>query len=242
MKKTIVHLLFCFLAITLIPPSGYSQDVDKIRQKMIEAQGGVKLLESIKDSTLIGTMEMIQMGLNGSVTMYQKEPNKMRMDAEIMGMTVTQAYDGEIAWMINPQTGAAEQLPPDVTSEIKRQAMGNDTLLHPEKYGITYAYAGKEKIGEKEYHVLEQNFSDGFKASLYIDPDTYLTYKTKAKTINQMGLEVEAESVFSGYKEINGTIVPHQITIYQDGEEFMIMKVTEVKYNSGLENSFFKMT
>lgn len=242
MKKTIVHLLICFLAITLIPLSTYSQDANKIRQKMIEAQGGAKLLESLKDSTMVGTIEMIQMGLSGSITMYQKEPDKMRMDAEIMGMTITQAYDGEIAWMINPQTGTAEQLPPEVGVEIKRQSMGNDILLNPEKHGITYSYVGKEKIGDKEYIVLEQIFSDGFKSSLYIDQDTYLTYKTKAKTVNQMGVEVESESVFSDYRKVNGTMVPYQITIYQDGEEYMTIKIAEIKFNSGLDDSFFKMS
>jgi len=151
-----------------------AQNTADILKKMIDAQGGEKLLSSIKDSTMSGTMEMIQMGLTGSLTMYQKEPNLMRMDAEVMGMTITQAFDGEKAWMINPQTGAAEELPPEAADDIRRQALGNDALLHPEKYGISYNYKGKEQINGKDYFVLEQAFSDGFKATLYIDPDTYL--------------------------------------------------------------------
>ncbi|MCD6194044.1 MAG: outer membrane lipoprotein-sorting protein, partial [Candidatus Aminicenantes bacterium] len=153
----------------------------------------------------------------------------------------TQAYDGETAWMINPQTGAAEELPPETSDDMRRQALGNDALLHPEKYGITYTYKGKEKINGKDYFVLEQVFSDGFKATLYVNPDTYLVYKTKARTTNQMGVEVEAETMFSEYKKIEGVMVPQKLTIYQDGEEFMTMTITEVKFNTGLEDSFFKM-
>lgn len=181
------------------------------------------------------------MGLTGSLTMYQKEPNLMRMDAEVMGMTITQAFDGEKAWMINPQTGAAEELPPEAADDIRRQALGNDALLHPEKYGISYNYKGKEQINGKDYFVLEQAFSDGFKATLYIDPDTYLVYKTKARTTNQMGIEVEAETIMSEYKKIEGMPVPQKLTILQDGEEFMTMTITEVKFNTGLEDSFFKI-
>jgi len=201
--------LTLFFAIMLSPL--LAQDAAKILKKMIKAQGGEKVLSSIKDSMMTGTMEMIQMGLTGSITMYQKEPNMMRMDAEVMGMTITQAYDGETAWMINPQTGAAEELPPETSDDMRRQALGNDALLHPEKYG------------------------------LYVDPDTYLVYKTKARTTNQMGVEVEAETIFSEYKKIDGVMVPQKLTIYQDGEEFMTMTITEVKFNTGLEDSFFKM-
>lgn len=241
MKKGYRRLiaLTLFFAIMLSPL--LAQDAAKILKKMIKAQGGEKVLSSIKDSMMTGTMEMIQMGLTGSITMYQKEPNMMRMDAEVMGMTITQAYDGETAWMINPQTGAAEELPPETSDDMRRQALGNDALLHPEKYGITYTYKGKEKINGKDYFVLEQVFSDGFKATLYVDPDTYLVYKTKARTTNQMGVEVEAETIFSEYKKIDGVMVPQKLTIYQDGEEFMTMTITEVKFNTGLEDSFFKM-
>ncbi len=241
MKKFLSFCLLSSLVFYLSVSAGFSQDATKILKKMIDAQGGKKTLESIKDSTLSGTMEMIQAGITGSITLYQKEPNKMRMDGEVMGMVITQAYDGETAWMINPQTGTADKLPEQAAEEVKRQALGNDALLNPEKYGITYTYIGKENIDGKDYFVLEQTFSDGFKASLYIDSQTYLTYKTKATTVNQMGVEVLAETILSDYKEVEGMMVPHTLTIFQDGQEFMIMTITEAKFNTGLEDSLFTM-
>jgi len=241
MKKFLSFCLLSSLVFYLSVSAGFSQDTGKILKKMIDAQGGKKTLESIKDSTLSGTMEMIQAGITGSITLYQKEPNKMRMDGEVMGMVITQAYDGETAWMINPQTGTAEKLPEQAAEEVKRQALGNDALLNPEKYGITYTYIGKENIDGKDYFVLEQTFSDGFKASLYIDSQTYLTYKTKATTVNQMGVEVLAETILSDYKKVEGMMVPHTLTIFQDGQEFMTMTITEAKFNTGLEDSLFTM-
>lgn len=241
MKKFLSFCLLSSLVFYLSVSAGFTQDANKILKKMIDAQGGKKTLESIKDSTLSGTMEMIQAGITGSITLYQKEPNKMRMDGEVMGMVITQAYDGETAWMINPQTGTAEKLPEQATEEVKRQALGNDALLNPEKYGITYTYIGKENIDGTDYFALEQTFSDGFKASLYIDSQTYLTYKTKATTVNQMGVEVLAETILSDYKEVEGMMVPHTLTIFQDGQEFMIMTITEAKFNTGLEDSLFTM-
>jgi len=242
MKKTLIFsLLFLFL-MSLITAPGFSQKASDILEKMIETQGGRKLLEAIKDSTITGTIEMIQFGMNGSLTMYQKEPNKMRMDIEVMGMVITQAFDGETAWWVNPQTGSSEEMPEKQSEDMKRQALGNDSLLNPAKYGITYTFKGKETIEEKDYLVLEQTYSDGFKATLYIDPQTYLTYKTKGITTNQMGVEVEGETYFSDYKKVEGMMIPYSLTIFQDGEEFMKMTVTEATFNSGLEDDLFKMS
>jgi hypothetical protein len=220
---------------------GLSQETSDILKKMVEAQGGKKVLENIKDMTQSGGLELIQMGMTASMTMYKKEPNKVRMDIEVMGMIITQAFDGETAWGVNPQTGSTEEMPEQQAEDMKRMALGIDALLYPEKYGLAYAYKGKEEIEEKDYLVLEQTFSDGRKATLYIDPKTYLTYKSKSTTVNQMGVEVEQETFESDFKKVNGMTIAHSIIIFQDGEEFMKLDITEVSFNSGLEDSLFKM-
>lgn len=242
MKKLFSICLVSFFFLSLIASPGLCQTAEEILEKMIEAQGGRKVLENIKDITFSGSMEMIQMAMSGSMTVYRKEPNKMRSDIEMMGMMITQAFDGKTAWIINPQTGSTEEMPEKAAAYIKREALGFDALLHPEKYGITIASKGKEKIEDKDYFVLEQTFSDGHKATLYVDSETYLTYKTKATTLNQMGVEVEAESIISDYQEVDGLMFPHSIKAFQDAQEFMNITITEVSINSDLEDSLFKMS
>jgi hypothetical protein len=160
---------------------------------------------------------------------------------EIMGMVITQAYDGETAWMINPQTGEAEEMPEEFAEDFTRQALGSDSLLNPEKYDIVFTYEGQETIEGVDYHILDETFPDGFVVTQYIDPETYLPYKSKSKTYNQMGVEVEAETFLSDFRETEGMKVPHSITIFQDGEEFITITVTDIKTNSGLEDSLFVM-
>jgi outer membrane lipoprotein-sorting protein len=241
MKKSLSPIFCAVLLLALVSAPAYSQTAQDILAKHIEAQGGAKALAAIKDTTISGNMDLVSYGMSASLTMYQKEPNKMRMDIEVMGMVITQAYDGEIAWMINPQTGATEQMPENMTQEFKRQALGNDALLNPEKYGIKYDFTGKEKIDDKEYLVLTQTTADGHVTTLYLDPATYLTYKTKGKTIGQSGEEVMAESIVSDYKKVDGVLLAHSMTTYQDGQEFMRMTFTKVAFNSGLEDSLFQM-
>jgi outer membrane lipoprotein-sorting protein len=186
-------------------------------------------------------MDLTQMGLSATITVYQKEPNKSRFDIEVMGMVITQACDGETAWATNPQSGVTEEMPAEAAEYMKRESLGNAVYLDPKKFGITFSYKGKENIEGKDYLVMEQGYSDGYTATIFVDPDTSLAFKGKGKTLNNMGVEVEAETFFSDYKEVEGIMVAHTLISYQDGEEFMTMELTEVKFNSGLEDSLFAM-
>jgi outer membrane lipoprotein-sorting protein len=253
MKKTLTvcALGFFLLSLIILPASNLNAQEKEVKKsdpkalkildESIEAMGGRKLLETIKDTTITGSMELITMGMEGSLTIYSKEPDKMRIDIEIMGMTITQAYDGEMAWMINPQTGANEEMPEQMTDDFKRDAMGNEIMLYPEKHNIVYTYKGIEKLEDKDHHVLTQIHPDGWEATMYIDTETNLTYKVVAMTTNQMGVDVETETFTTDYTKIDGMMVAHTMTTYQDGEEFMTMTLTEIKLNSGLEDSLFKM-
>ncbi len=241
MKKALTLCLLSLLLFSLMASPALSQSADDILNKMIDAMGGRKAMEAVKDQTSTGSMELTQMGLSGTVTQYLKRPNKNRMDIEVMGMVITNAFDGVTAWMVNPQTGSTEEMPEDQAEYMKREAMGDDTFLNPKKYGISYTAKGKEEVDGKECFVLEQKYSDGYVSTMYIDTKTYLIYKTKGMSLNQMGVEVEAENVMTDYKKINGMRTAHTMIQYQDGEEFMVFTLEEVKYNTGLEDSFFEM-
>jgi outer membrane lipoprotein-sorting protein len=243
MRRIFILSFVCLLLLSFTAVPGFCQDASSVVEKMIKASGGRKALENIKDTTISGTFELTQMGMEGTMTIYHQEPNKFRQDIEVMGMVITNAFDGEVGWMVNPQTGATEELSEDRQGEAKRGALGYGSaiLLYPEKHGITYKLKGEETVDDVKCVVLEQIYSDGHIALMYIDTSTYLIYKTKQPSLGQMGGEVETDVVFSDYKDVDGMPSPHLVTIFQDGEEFAIMAVSEVKYNSGLEDSFFKM-
>ena len=241
MKKSIILCILTIGLLTLQPSLFFSQSVEDILEKMIDAQGGRAALEKIQDTVLTGYMEMIQMGLGGSLTTYQKEPNMLRMDATVQGTVVTQSFDGETAWMTNPITGSTEEMPQVMSEDFVRSALGNGAFLDPEKFGITYTLTGKELLEGTEYFVLTQNFSDGFKADFLIDPETFLLYKTKTTSKNEVGKDVEVETVFSDYKNIEGILVAHTLITYQDDKEFMNMTITNVEFNTGLEDTWFNL-
>lgn len=240
MKKAAI---FCILGIFLVSATtapAYGQTAKEILQKMIDAQGGKKAIESIDDATLTGTIELIDQGLSGPITVYRKEPNKMRYDVELMGMVFSQAYDGTLAWWTNPQTLAVEEMPASEAADMKRDALPRDSIFNPEKYGISYDYKGKEQIAEKDHFVIEQTFADGFTATLYVDCVTYLTTKSTGTFSSDLG-EMEFEQFASDYKKVHGIVTAHKLTTYLNGAESRIITITDIQYNTGLEDSLFVM-
>ncbi len=242
MKKCLVGGLTALVFLSLLSNPALSQSTKELLDKMIEAQGGRAALQAVKDTTIQGTLEMIQYGMKGTTTIYQKEPNKMRIEAEVMGMVVVQAFDGETAWWTNPQTGATEVMSERMSQDMKKQALGNDSLLNPDKYGIKYEAKGKEKIQDKEYDLLEQTLPDGTKATIYLDPATFLIYKTRTKTVDpQSGAEITVDTLFGDYQKVDPLVVAHSMTILHEGAEFMKMNFTKIVYNSNLDDSKFAM-
>jgi outer membrane lipoprotein-sorting protein len=243
MKRIFALCVLSIFMLSFMSSPSFGEDLADIQKKMIDAQGGRKVLEGIEDTTITGDIEITQMGLNGTLTMYHKEPNKSRQDIEVMGMVMTNAFDGEMAWMINPQTGSSEELSEDMAAEVKRNALSrsNSLMLNPEKFGVKYTFKAKERVDDRDCLVLTQVYADGHETTMYVDAGTYLLYKTVQMAMNQMGVEVEQEMIFADYQKVDGFTYPFSMTIVQDGEEFAVITVTEVKLNSGLEDSLFKM-
>ncbi|MCR4408967.1 MAG: hypothetical protein QHH43_01405 [Candidatus Saccharicenans sp.] len=237
-KKYLSFSLVLLMVLAFSRP-GLAQTEKDILENMIKALGGREVLSGIKDTRMSGTMEIIQYGMSTPFTMYQKEPDKSRTEIEVMGMSIIQVYDGQKAMVTNPQTGEVMELTPDQSEQMRRQALGNSATLNPEKFGITYTYKGKEEVNGKTCHVLEQKFSNGDTATVYVDATTFLPYKTRTKTLSPSGGEVEAEQVLADYRKVDGTMAAFSITVFHGGVEYIRMTVNEIVYNTGLDDSLF---
>ena len=156
-----------------------------------------------------------------------------------MGMNIIQAYNGETGWMTDPQTGAVIDMQELVLEQFKREALGNDALLYPEKYGITFTFEGRESVEGKEYLLLKQTHKDGFESTMYIDPDTFLIHKTLGTTVTQTLEKTDQETTLSDYRDVDGTKVPFSLKIKQGGIDYADVSITEYKYNTNLEDSLF---
>ena len=242
MKKVVYLILMMVLvALVLLTSQGYPETSKTLLGKWIKAQGGQDKLGKVKDSVVTGNFELIPVQMSGAIKIYRIEPAKQRTDIELMGMTITQAFDGQTAWMINPQMGGVQEMPENFAKLMKRQAVGNDALLNPQKYGISYNFKGKKMVKDSTCLVLERVGKDGHTTTYYLDAKTYLPVKTKSTTLDQTGAEVAAESFLADYRKVDGIMVAHKISSTRGGTDYMKLIISEIKYNTGLQASFFEM-
>ena len=241
MKRTAACALCALILMSMAVTSGSGQTAQDILSKMIDAMGGRKALQAVRDTTISGSVEVAQYGLTAAITMYQKEPNKIRMDIDVMGMVITQGFDGQTGWFTDPQTGTTQEMPEAQSREFARQAMGNDVLLDPGKFGVTFALKPREHVGGREHLVLEQTLADGHMITYFIDPDTHLPFKTKTRATGPAGVEVDSETFLSDYRKVGNVMIAHSIRNVQDGIEAMRLTVTKVAANSSLDDALFSM-
>lgn len=211
----------------------------KVLEEWIAAQGGREVISKIKDNKISCALNLVAQGLNGTLTIQQKNPGKIRQDIDIMGMKIIQAYNGTKGWMTNPGTGAVEDMPEVLATGLKRGAMDNDLMLNPEKNGVVFILEGRQSIEGKEYLILKETYSDGFVATHYLDSETHMLFKTVAMSLGQMGEKVERETFMSDYRDVEGTKVPFSININQGGAKYATCSVKEYKFNINPDDAFF---
>ena len=239
MKKIFLLCFSCLFLGGILPIPMGSQTMDEIRKEMTQAQGGKAAIENIKDMKVTGTISVPQQGLSVSFTQYKKEPDKRRIEMEVMGTVQVQGFDGKTAWELNPQTGKAVEIPGEDAADIKRGSLALQWILYPEKFGISLVLKGRERIDDKHYLVIEQVYSDGDKAILYVDPETYLIFKIKSKMLDEMMVEVETETFLSDYKSVKGYVMAHKMISFLRGKEYMRILFDKVKLNTGLRDHLF---
>ena len=240
-----VVLLAALAAIALpgqkAPGPAGNKEALAVLNRMIVALGGRKALESIKDMTVTGTVEAPEIGLTSPFVLYQKEPDKMRMDITVAeaATTITQAFDGRRGWGTDARTMRPEEMPEGESRDVSHKALGNAALLDPRSLGVTYALKPKQTLGDRDYIVLEQTLADGHKVTLFLDPATYLPFKTQTRSLDQTGAEVDAETFAGDYRKVGATMVAHSIRVLHNGAEAQRIAITSVTYNSNLEDAFF---
>ena len=246
MKRTFatISLLGLLVGSSLVPAVAQDVEAQKIEEgkkilgKVIDAFGGRDRLLKIQDTKVACNINVIPVNMSGSLVISEKN-NKIRQDISISGMNIIQAYNGETGWMVDPMTGAIVDMPDAALEQFKRESLGNDALLNPEKYGITFTFEGRESVEGKEYLLLKQTHRDGFETTMYVDPDTFLVHKTMGMTVTETLEKTDQETTLSDYRDVDGTKVPFSVKIKQGGVEYAEITMTEYQYDTNLEDSIF---
>ncbi len=227
-------------AIVAVPVS--AQTADEIVARNLEAKGGAAKLKAIQSIRMTGKM-LVGPGIEAPIVLELKRPRAMRMDISIQGMTITQAYDGKMGWMLNPMSGRTdpEPMPSEAMKLVEEQADMDGPFVDYKDKGNTIELLGKEKVEGADCYKLKVTLKSGDTRVYYIDAEHYLEVKQESKT-NVRGTDVESDTIVGDWKEVDGLMFPFSIDSGQPGGQMrQKMTVEKIEVNPTIDDARFTM-
>lgn len=231
----------------------------------IDAQGGRKAIEEVKDFTQNANLKM--QGRNvGRLVQMKMSPDKFyqlqtynnpaastQMDEMTGSMSsmkqvgATNAYAQTI--VVNGDNGYMKigrdktNLQGEMLTPYQAEA-DIQSILHPEKYGISYSLIDMTTLedmpGLQLYEVSKVSNNGKDKAILYINAETGELVK-KIENEDQGGRQVLTTRYYSDYRSVSGGSmkVPYSVKVVTPQRTYTL-DVRNTKVNSGLKESKFK--
>ncbi|MFQ5633180.1 MAG: hypothetical protein ACE5I1_30805, partial [bacterium] len=209
----------------------------------IAALGGLDKIQAVKSTKVKGKLSIPMQGVEADFTRHSKRPHFIRLDVNIQGQEMVQAYDGETAWHIFPFMGdpTPQPMPEYQAKTFKLQADMDGPLVDYKKEGHKAELVGKEDMEGTEVYNLKVTLKSGEIFHHFIDSEHYLELKNIAKTKGPGGNEVEVVTYISDYKEVGGMMMPHSITVKNPMQGNVEITITTVVMNVDMDDSLFKM-
>lgn len=207
---------------------------DVIFDKFINAIGGKEKVLSIKDikQVLNGSIQ----GINISIELYQKSPNKLyqKLDAGVMQQETK--FDGEKGYSAG--MGQTVKIEGDELDLMKSQAAMNLELNYKE-YNVTPEVAGLEKIDGKDYYRVKFSLPSKKSFTRYYEVNSGLLSRLVTSIDTPQGSFTQT-TVYDDYKDVDGVKMPHKLIQGMMGQN-LILEVKSIEVNKGLDDSMFKV-
>lgn len=234
MKKSVVTF-FAILIIAIVNIAG-AQSINDVLENHFKAVGQDKLA---KVESFYIKAKVSQMGMEMPMEMKMKKPDMFIISIDIQGQKMIQAFDGQKGWMIIPMmSNEPQELAGDQLVQAREQVNLEGELFNYEKKGSTAELAGKVNVDGKDCFRIKLTTKDGNSKDYFIDANTYLISRVKAK-VSAQGQTVEVEQIMTDNKTIDGITMPVKIESKSPmGTALVIMD--EIKFNEKFDDAVFK--
>ena len=218
-----------------------AQSLDEVLAKNYQAHGGLDRLKSLAGWKMTGKIVIPAQGLEMPMVLWQKAPNKMRVESTFQGKTIVQAFDGRKAWWIMPfLSEEAQEMPQEQDLLFRDQADFDNPLVVYKEKGHQLELLGKEDMDGTPVFKLKLTKADGKVIYFFLDAESGIDLKTSMAM--KMGeSEVLVEVLYGDYKTIDGHMMPFAIENKQSGQSQMQMTIAAVEINPVLDDALFAM-
>jgi outer membrane lipoprotein-sorting protein len=231
----------CVSGIIIFSVRGNKDEDAKMREivaQAIKAHGGDNL-EKLKGS--ISKTKGKLLDLEYTTETALQLPDRTRTLAESKLGKFVQVLNGDKGWVKLGDLSrecVKEELD-EMREQLNAVQISHLTALSDREYKLSPL--GEEKVDDRPVigvRVEHKGFRD---INLYFDKENNLLLKmeTHIKDPLRGGEEIPAETLYSDYKDVDGIMTAHKVTIRYDGKTYIESEVTDVKYSEKLDDSVF---
>lgn len=236
MQKKLWTAAFAAVAAVAAAAPAAAQSVDDVLERHFEAMGGASAWKAAQTVQMEGNISLASGMMEGPISISGMRPNKSYTLVTVMGMDVVQAYDGETAWMINPQLGPGPQEADAVTAAgLRDQSDFDGPLVGWEEDGHQVELLGTEMVGETEAHKLQVTLAHGSVSVYYLDAETYLPIKVESVTEG-----VSSTATMSDYRAAGGLQFPFLIEV-EGPMGLTVLTFDSIEVDVELDETIFSM-
>ena len=171
-------------------------------------------------------------------TTYLQYPNRVRVEIKLPTATIQQVYDGEHAWIRDPNGVHDADAPMLRNFEMSFKRDTVSLLLAAEGGAVRARVLPdvKDDAG-RMYHALELSGSGLDPVVLSVDPESGLI--AKQTFVAGPGQPI-VEERFTDYRAVDGVQVPFTTTAFAGGQRLGERRITDIKINAPIDPALFK--
>jgi outer membrane lipoprotein-sorting protein len=198
-------------------------------------------IEKMKDwQTITSSGKTIAQGTEFPFTVYIKRPGKVRIEAEVQGNKMIQAFDGTQGWSVIPWSGSSA--PQDMTADevkgMKTQGDLEGVLYNWKEKGHKLELIDKEDFEGTSVYKIKVTKADGDIETYYMDAENFVPLKVTS-IIKVQGNDAESETYFSNYGEFSGVLMAKTMTNKFKGQTVSQIEIGKTEINLPVSDSLF---
>ena len=232
-------ILICIAIGGIASISLHAESVSEIADRIVFARGGRARMQSIQTEKMSGRVFSEENEV-GSFVMELKRPNKVRLETDLGGTSVTKAYDGKTGWKISsPGQLTPQKISEAETKELIGEADIDGPFLDYDKKGTQIEILGKEMLGPSLVWKLKASLKDGRVEYYYIESTGYMVL-VREEAPEKKEQQSASRQFYRDFRRVDNIPFPFTIISEADDSEAPIRLVFDnIELNSPEDDSRF---
>ena len=237
-KRSLVLIMALFSAFAL-----QAQTADEILEKYFENTGGLDNWKKLNTMKVDGKMNM--QGMDFDFSILAKRPAKQKIEINVQGTQIIQAYDGTVAWMLNPLQGGTEpvKLDDEQAKQFTTQKF-EDEFVDYKKKGHEVTLLVEEEVDGVPCFKLQliknkNNDKEDITEIHFFDKENFVPIMRITYALAGPAKGQEVKTYLSDYMEVDGFMIPAFMESKINGQSIQKMTFQKVLMNESIDDATF---